>query len=87
MYRHPYSYAAQIRGAALASDCPRGIRRRRIIDRSRPRGGDARPRAPPPPPRPPPLKILTDQPGFGRGGDFFVTPTGDTTPTRTARRS
>jgi Arylsulfotransferase (ASST) len=30
------------------------------------------------PSSPPPVSILTSQPGFGHGGDFFITPTGDT---------
>ena len=42
----------------------------------RPRG--ASPAAAAAPTAPPPVKILTDQPGFGRGEDLFVTPTGDT---------
>ena len=31
------------------------------------------------PTSPPPISILTSQPGFGDGEDFFLTPTGDTT--------
>jgi len=30
------------------------------------------------PTSPPPVSILTSQPGFGHGEDFFITPTGDT---------